>query len=106
MPLTVSRLMVTGLVSGLSLAHHSDSESFPLARASLSQMEPSARVSGSLAGHIVFPPSSFWPLPNSAGLVLVTQWTGTSSLLLGPPKFSQFVFGESTTFFIGTSLLL
>lgn len=41
MPLTVSRLMVTGLVSGLSLAHHSDSESFPLARASLSQMEPS-----------------------------------------------------------------
>ena len=34
MSLTVSRLMVTGLVSGLSLAHRSDSESFLLARVS------------------------------------------------------------------------
>ena len=61
---------------------------------------------GGLAGHIISPPSSFWPLPDSAGLVLVIQWTGMSSLLLDPPKFSQFVFGESTTFFVGTSVLL
>ena len=37
MSLTVSRFMVMGLVSGLSLANHSDSETFLLACASLSQ---------------------------------------------------------------------
>ena len=62
--LTASGFMVIQLVFGFSLANHSDSGSFLLARASLSQED-----SGRLVGH----------------------WTGISFLLLIFPEFSWLV---------------
>ena len=61
------RFMVMGLVSGLSLANHSDSGSFLVARASLSQdgfqREGFWEVVRTYYG--LASPPSFQPLPNS-----------------------------------------
>ena len=66
--LAVLGFMVMGLASGLSLANHSDSRSFLVACASLSQggfqQEGFWEVGRTCYG-LVSPPS-FWPLPNSS----------------------------------------
>ena len=65
--LTVSGVMVMGLVSGLSLAKHSDSGSFPVAHASFSQDQ--------------FQWEGFWE----------DMWTGVSCPLLTFPEFFRLV---------------
>ena len=50
--LAVSSFMVIGLVSGLSLANHSDSGCFLVARALLIKMDSSEKDSGRLVGHM------------------------------------------------------
>ena len=61
--LAVSGFMVMGLVSGLSLANHSDPGCFLVAHALLSQggFWEVGRTYGRA------PPLSFWPFPNSSG---------------------------------------
>ena len=53
--LTVLGFMVTGLVSGLSLANHSDSESFPVVHALLSQDGCQQEGFWEVVGHVVSP---------------------------------------------------
>ena len=66
--LTFSGFMVNGLVSGLSLASHSDSGSSLVVRASLSQdgfqREGFWEVDWTYG---LASPLSFWPFPNSSG---------------------------------------
>ena len=76
--LTVSGFMVMGLVSGLSLANHSDSASFLVAHASLSQdgfqwggFWEVGRTYGLVS------PLFFWPFPNSSSL----WWLVSSAFL-------------------------
>ena len=75
----VSFRVVSGQSSCLACSW-SDSGSFPVVRASLSQDGSSVMVSGRLAGHVV-----------------------SSLLLSAPPKFCLLVFLSSTAFFIATS---
>ena len=71
--LAVSGFMVMGLVSGLSLANHSDSESFLVAQHRSVKMDASERDSGKWMDKWF----SFWPFWNSSG-----WWWLISSLFL------------------------
>ena len=71
--LTVSGCMVIGLVSGLSLASHSDSQSFLVAWASLSHRE------------------DFWEVGKMYCLLPLVGWH-VPHLLSAPPEFSRLVF--------------
>ena len=73
--------MVTGLVSGWSLAHHSDSESFLVAHTSLSQDE-CQRGFWEVVGHVVSPFDISRTLPVGGGLLV-------PSPLPGPPVVKQ-----------------
>ena len=53
--LALSGFMVMGLVSGWSLANHSDSGSFPVVHALLSQDEPQRGGFWAVVGHLVSP---------------------------------------------------
>ena len=53
--LAVSGFMVMGLVSGLSLANHSDSESFLVVHALFNQDECLKEGFWEVIGHVVFP---------------------------------------------------
>ena len=68
--LAVSGFMVRGLVSGLSLANHSDSVSFLVVHALLDQdglQQGGFWEVGRTYG--LGSPLSFWPLPSSSGWV-------------------------------------
>ena len=78
--LEVLGFMGMGLISGLSLANHSDSGSFLVALAWLNQDG--------------FQHEGFWEIGRMYGLLLPPS---------GRSKFSRLVFGGRTAFFIGTS---
>ena len=83
--LTVSGCMVIGLVSGLSLASHSDSQSFLVVWASLSHRE------------------DFWEVGKMYCLFPLVGWH-VPHLLSAPPEFSLLIFCSSITFLIDTLL--
>ena len=81
--LTVSDFMVMGLVSGLSLANHSDSESFLVAHTLLSQDGRQGEGFWELVRHMVSPSDLSWSLPVGGGLLVPFS-------LPGPPVIKQF----------------
>ena len=68
--------MVMGLVSGLSLANHSDSESFLVVRALLSQDGCQRGGFWEVVGHVVFPFDLSRPLPVGGGLLVLCSLPG------------------------------
>ena len=74
--------MVTGLVSGLSLANHSDSESFLVAHALFSQDGCQRGGFWEVVGHAVSPFDLSWTLPVGSGLLVLCS-------LPGPPVIKQ-----------------
>ena len=80
--LTVSGFMVMGLVSRLSLANHSDSESFLLVHALFSQDGCQRGGFWEVIGHVVFPFDLSRTLPVGGGLLVPCS-------LPGPPVVKQ-----------------
>ena len=74
--------MVMGLVSGLSLASHSDSESFLVAHASFSQDGCQREGFWEVVGHVLSPIDLFRILPVGGGLLATCS-------LPGPPVVKQ-----------------
>ena len=68
--LPVSGFMVTGLVSGLSLASHSDSESFLVVHALFSQDGRQREGLWGVVGHVVSPFDLSQTLPVGEGLLV------------------------------------
>ena len=81
--LALSGFMVMGLISGLSLANCSDSESFLVAHSLLSQ-GGCQRGFWEVVGHVVSPFDLSWTLPVGGGLLF-------SCSLPGPPVVKQLV---------------
>ena len=75
--LTVSSFMVTGLVSGWSLASHSNSESFLVAHASLSQDGCQQEGFREVDGHAVSPLDLSRTLPVGCGLLVPYSLSGS-----------------------------
>ena len=73
--LSVLGFMMMGLVSGLSLANHSDSESFLVAHASLSQ-DGCLRGFWEVARHVVSPFDLFQTLLVGGGLLVLCSLPG------------------------------
>ena len=80
--LTVLGFMVMGLVSRLSLANHSDSESFLVAPAMSSQDGCQREGFWEVVGHVVSPFDLSRTLPVGGGLLVPCS-------LLGPPVVKQ-----------------
>ena len=80
--LAVSGFMVMGLVSGLSLANHSDSESFLVVHALFSQDGCQREGFWEVVGHVVSPFSLSRILPVGGGLLVPCS-------LAGPPVVKQ-----------------
>ena len=74
--------MVMGLVSGLSLGNHSDSESFLLVHALFSQDGCQREGFWEVVGHVVSPFDLSWTLPVGRGLLVPCS-------LPGPPVVKQ-----------------
>ena len=75
--------MVMALVSGLSLANHSDSESFLVVHALFSQ-DGCQRGFWEVVGHVVSPFELFQTFPVGGGLLVPCS-------LAGPPVVKQFM---------------
>ena len=75
--LAVSGFMVMGLVSGLSLAHHSDSESFLVVHALFSQDECQREGFWEVVGHVVSQFDLSQTLPVGGGLLVPCSLPGT-----------------------------
>ena len=73
--LAVSGFMVMGLVSGLSLANHSDSESFLVVHALFSQ-DGCQRGFWEVVGHVVSPFDLSQTLPVGGGLLVLCSLSG------------------------------
>ena len=73
--LTVLGFMVMGLVSGLSLASHSDSESFLVVHALFSQ-DGCQTGFWEVVGQVLFPFDLFQSLPVSGGLLALYSFLG------------------------------
>ena len=82
--MAVSGFMVIGLVSELSLAKHSDSESFLAAQSSLSQGRCQRGGFWEVAGHVVSPFEHSGALLVGGGLLVLCS-------LQGPPVIKQFM---------------
>ena len=83
--LTVSDFMVMGLVSGLSLASHSDSESFLVAHTLLSQDGRHREGFWELVRHVVSPSDLSWSLPVGGGLLVpCSLWTSCGKTTHAP----------------------
>ena len=80
--LEVSGFTVMGLVSGLSLANHSDSESFLVVHALFSQDGCQREGFWEVVGHVVSPFYLSWTLPVGGGLLVPCS-------LPGPPVLKQ-----------------
>ena len=80
--LAVSGFMVMGLVSGLSLANHSDSESFLVVHALFSQDGCQREGFWEVVGHVVSPFDLSWTLLVGGGLLVPCS-------LPGPPVVKQ-----------------
>ena len=80
--LAMSGFMVMGLVSRWSLANHSNSESFLVVQASLSQSGCQREGFWEVDGHVVSPFDLFWTLPVGGGLLIPYS-------LLGSPVIKQ-----------------
>ena len=80
--LTVSGFMVMGLVPGLSLASHSDSESFMVVHALFSQDGCQRGGFWEVVGHVVSPFDLSRILPVGGGLLVPCS-------LAGPPVLKQ-----------------
>ena len=76
--------MVMGLVSGLSLANHSDSESFLVVHALFSQDGCQREGFWEVVGHVVFPFDLSRLLPVGGGLLVLSS-------LAGPPVVKQLI---------------
>ena len=74
--LTVSGFMVMELVSGLSLASHSDSESFLVVHALFSQDGCQWEGFWEMVGHVVSPFDLFQTLPVAGGLLVPCSLPG------------------------------
>ena len=74
--------MVMGLVSGLSLANHSDSESFLVVHALFSQDGCQKEGFWEVVGHVVSPLDLSRTLPVGGGLLVLCS-------LAGPPVVKQ-----------------
>ena len=79
--LTVSDFVVMGLVSGLPLANHSDSQPFLVAHALLSQDGCQREGFWELVRHVVSPSDLSWSLPVGGGLLFHVPY--------GPPVVKQ-----------------
>ena len=75
--LTVSGFMVMGLVSGLSLANHSDSESFLVVHALFSQDGCQREGFWEVVGHVVSPFDLSRTLPVGGGLLVPYSLPGS-----------------------------
>ena len=80
--LEVSGFTVMGLVSGLSLANHSDSESFLVVHTLFSQDGCQREGFWEVVGHVVSPFYLSWTLPVGGGLLVPCS-------LPGPPVLKQ-----------------
>ena len=80
--LAVSGFMVMGLVSGLSLGNHSDSESFLEVHAFFSQDRCQREGFWEVVGHVVSPFDLSRTLPVGGGLLVLCS-------LAGPPVIKQ-----------------
>ena len=80
--LAVSDFMLMALVSRLSLANHSESESFLVAHASLSQDGCQWEGFREVVRHVVSPFDLSWTLPVAGGLLVLCS-------LPGPPVIKQ-----------------
>ena len=80
--LAVSGFMVTGLVSGVSLTNHSDSESFLVVHALFSQDGCQWERFWEVAGHVVSLFDLFWTLQVGGGILVLCS-------LPGPPVIKQ-----------------
>ena len=76
--------MVMGLLSGLSLANHSDSESFLVVHALFSQDGCQREGFWEVVGHVVFPFDLSRLLPVGGGLLVLSS-------LAGPPVVKQLI---------------
>ena len=82
--LAVSGFMVMGLVSGSSLANHSDSESFPVVHALFSQDGCQGEGFWEVVREVVSPFDLSWTLPVGGGLLVPCS-------LPGPPVIKQLI---------------
>ena len=82
--LTASGFMVMGLVSGLSLVNHSDSESFLVVHTLLSQDGYQWEGFWEVVGHLVSRFDLLWILPVGGSLLVPCS-------LSGPPVIKQFM---------------
>ena len=82
--LAVSGFMVMGFVSGLSLANHSDSESFLVVYALFSQDGCRREGFWEVVGHVVSPFDVSWTILVGGGLLVLCS-------LPGPPVVKQFM---------------
>ena len=76
----VSGFMVMGLVSGLSLANHSDSESFLVVHALFSQDGCQREGFWEVVGQVVSPFDLSWILPVGGGLLVLCSLAGSPVL--------------------------